>query len=97
MRAGTDLKMKIKNFPIFSGKCVFPSDITIVTNEGGMNMTNERNEILQSAEIKHLMHTFFTVAAPLFACRPSAARDGLSQQMLELVLSVCHGQQHAET
>ena len=60
-------------------------------------MTNERNEILQSAEIKHLMHTFFTLAAPLFACRPSAARDELSQRMLELVLSVCHGQQHAET
>ena len=60
-------------------------------------MTNERYEILQSAEIKHLMHTFFTLAAPLFACRPSAARDELSQRMLELVLSVCHGQQHAET
>ena len=60
-------------------------------------MKNERNEILQSAEIKHLMHTFFTLAAPVFYCRPGPEREAISQQLLELVLSVCQGQAHGET
>ena len=51
-------------------------------------MKKNTSPLLQSAEIKQLMHAYFTNAAPLFCCRPSSQRDALSRDLLNLVLEV---------
>ena len=51
-------------------------------------MKKDTTFTLQSAEIKQIMDAFFANTAPLFCCRPSCARDALSEQILNFVLDV---------
>lgn len=57
-------------------------------------MKKNTTPTLQSAEIKQIMHAFFVNAAPLFCCRPSSARDALSEQILNFVLDVFDARSH---
>ena len=53
--------------------------------------------MLRSAQVKRIMHSFFTNAAPLFCCRANSRRDAICEGLLALVLEVCGGTQYAET
>ena len=60
-------------------------------------MKHEAMNTLRSAQVKRIMQSFFTNAAPLFCCRANSRRDALCEDLLTLVLEVSGGAQHADT
>lgn len=51
-------------------------------------MTNEQMALLQSPQIRQVMHAYFTHTTALLCCRPNTRRNELSQRLLELTLEI---------